>query len=558
MIDSSSNRNLRTVCSEVLFLIISAFIFSISFPGFLFYNGLSFIAFIALIPMFAVIHNTRFYLTPLYGFIFGAFFYLFFNYWLKNFHPLAIVIVPVIKGGELLILFPILKFVDMFFKKRRYILMAIVYTAYTYISQNWFAGYPYGTLGYAAYNLLPFIQIASITGVWGINFIMVLPQIFIGIFICEYFNNKSYSFRTYINEYKIDVIIYFIGILAILIFGFVSINKWNNKEPDKEWKVATIQHSADTWKGGFLTYKRNFNNLRMYSLEALTQDPDIILWSETAFVPSVAWHENYPSDEDTSALVDEFVNFGKELPVPLLTGNPEGVIKDKSLPALLEDGTWNRDDYNSVILFENGEIQDTYRKQHLVPFTEYFPYEKELPWLYTILKNNNYKWWLEGQEAVVFTTNDGIKFSTPICFEDVFGEISAEFVRNGAEVLVNMTNDGWAKSDVAEMQHAAIATFRSVETRKATMRSTNSGITALIDTTGKIIDPMTPFKAGWKIYNVPVYDSSPENYTFYTKYPNLFGIISANISYVAIGLMAALKLIEFIKGKLKSGKKDEV
>lgn len=557
MIDSSSNRSLRTVRSEVLFLLLSGFIFSLSFPGFLFYYGLPILAFIALIPMFAVIHNTKFSLTPLYGFLFGAFFYLFYNYWLKSFHPLAIVIVPIIKGGELLVLFPILKFVDKFFKKRRYILMAIVYTAYTYLSQNWFAGYPYGTIGYATYNLLPFIQISSITGVWGINFIMVLPQILLGTYLGEYLNNKTYSFKSFIKEYKIDVIVYFIVMSAILIFGFVSINKWDNKTPQKEWKVATVQHSADTWKGGFMTYKRNFNNLRMYSLEAITQNPDIVLWSETAFVPSVEWHKNYPSDEETSALVDEFVNFGKELSVPLVTGNPEGVIKDPSKPALLEDGSWNRDDYNSVIFFDNGEIKNTYRKQHLVPFTEYFPYKKQLPWLYKILKDNDYHWWLEGDDPVVFTTKDGVKFSTPICFEDVFGEISAAFVKNGAEVLLNMTNDGWANSDVSEMQHAAIAVFRSVENRKATMRSTNSGITCLIDAKGKIIDPMTPFKAGWKIYKVPVYDSSIEGLTFYTTHPNLFGKLSADISYVAIGLMVIYQLIEYLKKK-KSGKKDEI
>ena len=67
------------------------------------------------------------------------------------------------------------------------------------------------------------------------------------------------------------------------------------------------------------------------SLEVLGSDPDIILWSETAFVPSVAWHESYPSDPATSALVEEFVSFGKSLPIPLVTGNPEGVIDDSSL-----------------------------------------------------------------------------------------------------------------------------------------------------------------------------------------------------------------------------------
>ncbi len=71
-------------------------------------------------------------------------------------------------------------------------------------------------------------------------------------------------------------------------------------------------------------------------------------------------------------LVDEFVAFGKSLPVPLVTGNPEGVIKNPDLPAFGADGEWNRMDYNTVIFFENGKIKDTYRKAPR-PFTEHFP-----------------------------------------------------------------------------------------------------------------------------------------------------------------------------------------
>ena len=69
-----------------------------AFPGFVTNRGFGFIAFFALIPLFAVIRNTTWKLVPVYGFFFGFVFYLFFNYWLKTFHPLAILLVPIIKG----------------------------------------------------------------------------------------------------------------------------------------------------------------------------------------------------------------------------------------------------------------------------------------------------------------------------------------------------------------------------------------------------------------------------------------------------------------------------
>ena len=543
MFKLNSNRNLKTIVFEVLLLIISAFIFAFSFPSFLNINGFWVLSFIALIPMFAVIHNTKWYLTPLYGFLYGFVFYLIFNYWLKAFHPLAILLVPIIKGGELLIAFPLFKLIDSTFKKRGFIFNAILYTAYTYVSQNWFAGYPYGILGYAPYKFLPFIQIASITGVWGINFIMVLPQIFLGKYLADLLNNNAEPFKLFIKEYIIDVIVYAVLFVAVLIFGFVSINKWDNTEPQDYWKVSSIQHSSDTWKGGYMTYKRNFNNLRLYSLESLREDPDIVIWSETAFVPSVAWHEKHPNDENTSKLVEEFVNFGYELGVPLLTGNPEGVLDDETKPAILEDGSWNRKDYNTVIYFNDGKIENTYRKQHLVPFTEHFPYEEQMPTLHAILLANDYKWWEKGYDPVVFTAQRGITFSTPICFEDVFGELSADFVKNGANVIVNMTNDGWANSVTSEMQHAAIGIYRSIENRRSTIRSTNSGITCLVDTVGRMIDPMEPFKPGWKIYDVPVYTTEANGNTFFTLNPNFFAIIAKYLSIALLLVAAIIKII---------------
>lgn len=547
MIDLNPKRNLRTVCSEVLVLLAAAFLYSFAFPGLVSANGLGFVGFFALIPVFAVIRNTTWKLTPVYGFFYGFVFYLFFNYWLKTFHPLAILIVPIIKGGEMVVLFPALKAAQKLFKKYGYVVEGIIWVAYSYISQDWFAGYPYGTLGTAAYQYLPFIQIAEFTGIWGVTLLMVLPQTFLAFILLETMRNRLESFSTYCKQHLIFLVSYAIVLVATLIYGFASISYWRAQEPEKTWKVATIQHSADTWKGGYTTYKNNFNNLRRMSLEALQSDPDIILWSETAFVPSVAWHENYPSDPATSALVEEFVAFGKSLPIPLVTGNPEGVIDDSDQPALLSDGSWNRKDFNTVIFFEDGEIKNTYRKQHLVPFTEHFPYEKQLPLLYNLLLANDYNWWEKGYESVVFETEEGVKFSTPICFEDVFGYLNARFVANGADVIVNMTNDGWSKAVSAEMQHLGLAVFRSIENRRTTVRGTNSGMTCVIDVTGEIIEPMEPFKVGWRIYDVPVFTGEIHGTTFYTRHIDWFAFLAIYLSYLLLGLGALNHLIHFIR-----------
>ena len=511
-------------------------------------NGIGFLALIALIPVFAVIRNTTWSLVWLYGFFFGFAYYIFFNYWLKGFHALAILLVPIIKGGEMVFLFLALKAADSFFKKHGYVLQAAIWVAYAYLSESWFAGYPYGNIAYALYRYRILIQFIDITGIWGLIFLMVLPQAFLGSYLRDLAYNKAPSFKSCIKSNVIYISLYALFVILALIYGGVKLKEWNNKESDRTWRVATVQHNHDSWKGGYNTYLKNFNNLRRYSIEAIEQDPDILVWSETAFVPSVSWHTTYSAEgtdwQDIAKLTEDFVDFATSLNVPLLTGNPKGVIKDESLPPYLEDGTQNRVDYNTVILFKDGKIEKEYKKQHLVPFTEHFPYEKTMPLLYKILKANDYNWWEKGDESVVFDL-DGVKFSTPICFEDVFGYLSAEFVKAGADVIVNMTNDNWSKKVSAELQHAAIGTYRSIETRKATIRGTNSGITCLITPTGKMEDIMEPFTMGSHLYEVPVYQS--EKNTFYVEHIDLFAHIAIYISASALAVGLIISIMKKVK-----------
>lgn len=502
---------MRILCDYILSLLLTcaaALFASLPFPGVLSEAGFTFLTFISLIPVFCLVRRASWPKVFLEGLVYGFVFYLCYNYWLKTFHPLAILIAPILESVQYLILFPLLKLMAVLFRKRGYIAQTILYTAYLYVTQMGFLGYPYGNISAALYQFTPFIQLASITGIWGLCLLVVLPQ----TLVAEMLEHRQ------LQGYRLDILIIAILYVLNLCYGFAALHYYDVKEPERELRIASVQHSADSWQGGYATYRRNFETLRDLSLEAMAEEPDMVAWSETAFVPSVAWHDKYPFSYVASSLTDEFVEFGKSLPVPLVTGNPEGIIKDETLPAYLKDGSWNWKTYNTVILFGEGEILGTYRKQRLVPFTEHFPYEKQLPWLYELLLANDYKWWEEGEEATVFEY-DGVRFSTPICFEDTFGYLSAEFVENGADLLLNMTNDSWSGSVPAEVQHMQLAAFRAVENRRPLLRSTNSGITCLVLPSGRIVDPLEPFTEAWHVYTVPI--GQKEGLTFYTRHPDL-------------------------------------
>ena len=568
-------RNLRTVCFEVVLLLAAAFVLSLAHPSFISKKGFGFLSFIALIPVFAVIRNSTWKLVGAYGFLFGFIYYTIFNYWLTTFHPFAILIVTIIKGVEMVALFFALKAADRWtgciLKGRLvHVFQAIIWVAYAYLSQGWFAGYPYGTIAYALYNYKILIQIADLFGIWGITFMLVLPQAFLGNWVCDHYSKTttehSEGLWKHILFHKVTVIIFVVLLIAQIVYGIINYSKWKNAEPDTSFTVATIQHNADSWKGGYETYKRNFINLEKMSLEAMLRNPDLIVWSETAFVPSVNWYTTYPYEGDDEGdnfdylrkiqnLVDDFVKFGTELGIPLLTGNPSSIIDDETLPPYDEEGNWNKLDYNSVILFDDGTIKQIYLKQHLVPFTEHFPYEKQMPWLYNLLKANDYHWWEKGTEPVVFETSNGITFSTPICYEDVFGDICADFVANGADLIINMTNDSWSGSEAAERQHAVMAVFRCIENRKTMLRSTNSGLTCLITPDGTIQGEMEPFKMGWKLWDVPVYETSTYGTTVYTNTVDISAKICVYLSYSIIVLGLALVVIKTIRKKGR-GKKE--
>jgi apolipoprotein N-acyltransferase len=222
-----------------------------------------------------------------------------------------------------------------------------------------------------------------------------------------------------------------------------------------------------------------------------------VVWSETAFVPRIYWHTTYRDDPDSWRLVRELLDFLREQDVPFVLGN------DDARRMVAENGSWERIDYNAALLYDRGELVGQYRKMHLVPFTEHFPYQKQLPWLYDILRNADTHFWEKGHEPTVFDIR-GIKFSTPICFEDVFGYLSREFVLNGAELIVNLTNDAWSHSLPAQMQHFSMAVFRAVENRRSLVRSTASGQTCGVDPNGKILGMAEPFAEAQLTLEVPL------------------------------------------------------
>jgi apolipoprotein N-acyltransferase len=532
----------RSFIMNLAAVLLAAVLFAAAFPNLLFENGLPLLAWVAYVPVFWLIRRVSLGASIFWGALYGYAAYGLFNYWLSVFHPLAGLIVGTIYMVYLAVLFPLLKVASLLFPRRGYLVQWLLWMGYEYLRTLGFLGYAYGITGYTQWNMITLIQIASIFGVWGVSALVVFPSAVlgnglhggpgdsllaaasgvgaggsggvaagIGGGIQGFLTAKWASLRGFVKKERVAVTVWSLALVATLVFGVLSPVDYSDAPTAR---LALIQDSTDPWRGGFEQYRRNYATLRSLSLEAIAEDPkpDMVVWSETAFVPRIHWHLTYQEDPAYLALVRSLMGFLSQQDVPFVIGNDDA--RKVSGP----DGTMRRVDYNAAMLFEKGQLTGAYRKLHLVPFTEHFPYEKQLPAIYQALKNADTHFWEKGTEATVFEVK-GIRFSTPICFEDTFGYLSRLFVRNGAELIVNMTNDAWANSLPSQMQHLGMAVFRAVENRRTVARATASGQTCAIDPNGRIIDMAEPFNATRLTVEVPLMTAG----TIYTAYGDFLG-----------------------------------
>jgi len=528
-----TSAKLKHILFDFLLLILSALLFSLSFPGYVSRWGIGFLGYVSLIPAFYVASKASWIRSPIYGAFYGFICYALFNFWLATFHPLAIFIVPMIYFTYLMLTFPFLRLSVWLFPKYGYLVQVLVWISYEYLRTKGFLGYSYGIMGYSQYLYLPVIQIASLTGVWGVSLLVVFPSAFLAAAFQEAGWKGSKFFLFLKNHWK-ESVGYGILLLGTLVYGLIHRIDYSST---REWKIALIQHNIDPWKGGVWAYRQNLERLIRLSNEALKEGPELVVWSETAFVPGIDWHTRYREDPDVYDIVQELRTYLSQQTVPFVFGNDDGRLEKDRF------GNLRRVDYNAAVLFDQGKIQSIYRKTHLVPFTEYFPYERTFPWFYKKLKEADTHFWEPGKEFTVFRAA-GVSFSTPICFEDSFGYISREFILRGAEVIINLTNDSWSGHVAAAMQHMSKAVFRAVENRRSVVRCSNGGMTCVIDPNGKILQILEPYTEGFLIGKVPVYTGTQ---TLYTKWGDWFAFLCIGVSVILLGTGVVLSTKRMVR-----------
>ena len=513
-------------------------LFALPHPNFITVQGFPLLSYFAFIPLFILVNRVSWKTVWAYGLFYGVGCYCLFVYWLAIFNPVSMPVIAGMYGIYLMLAFLVMKAASSLFPKHAYFAQWVVWCAYEYVKTLGFPGFNYGVTAYSHWRWTLIIQIASVIGVFGLSAVITFPSAWFATVICD--NSKGISKK--IKNHMVPGIVWLAVFVGVIVFGFVSPVDYSNCETKK---IALIQTNSDPWDGAESVYNRDLQTLKTLSDAAIKEagNLDLVVWPETAFIPRISYHYKHRQDQMRISLVMELLEYIDSKDVPFVVGN------DDCVKGYNSDGVYTDVDYNASLLFRPGENvippePDRYWKNHLVPFTEHFPFKKQLPLIYKMLEENDTHFWEEGTEKTVFDI-DGFKFCTPICFEDTFGDISRDFVRNGAQAIVNMSNDAWAKTASCQYQHLAMGVFRTVENRVPAVRATSSGQTVIIDPNGKILDMAEPFTQAYLICDLPLLNNDSQ--TLYTKYGDYAGkfFVIASVVLIVVGIV--MKILEKIK-----------
>jgi apolipoprotein N-acyltransferase len=414
-----------------------------------------------------------------------------------------------------------------FTKSTNNLLLGFVLAA-AWTTQEWlrgwvFSGFGWNGLGVALHGNWPLIQIAEFTGVAGLSFMVAFANVILVTTACRLIVEA----RTHTTRPHFDLTLTLAAIVGVLTFG---LRASQISPATKPLRVAAVQSNVpQNQKFDPQFTSKIFDQFRRLSEIALRSNPppDLLIWPESSMPgPVLTESEAYKFVMDLAASAES----------DLLLGTIE---------------EQNGDVYNAALLIsDGGERVQIYRKLHLVPFGEYVPGRHRVPLLARIVGDQVPGDFKAGGEYSVFSlTNGDVQVAPLICFEDTIGDLTRQFVvpgetSSGANLLVDITNDGWFLHSAGSHQHLANAIFRCVETRRPMARAANTGVTCFINEFGRVTQILrdetgSTFTEGVLTGEIKI--PTDHELTFYTRHGELFAKICAAITLFTILMICGIR-----------------
>ncbi|HTW47992.1 MAG TPA: apolipoprotein N-acyltransferase [Acidobacteriaceae bacterium] len=500
----------------------------------------AFIAWIALVPLLYALLHSRAAAHPCYlrraaliAWLSGVLWYALNCYWVyqtmlyyAHVPPLGSAGILVLYSAILGLYFGLFGLLLALFRRRFSLTAALLLAPFLWtaleLAASRVTSVPWDQLGYSQIDSHGLITLAPVTGVYGISFAVVLANAFLVSFALSRVATRRWRLR-----------------VLILVFAFVliwaNLNPTSKSAPTSTYAVllqpniqvaADAGWSGDEWHGNLSwlltqdaqTCTPAYAGLPGPSAISQTTPPEcaqntpppgVILWPETA-----SWFQS-----DQPHTLDAMHTLATTAHAPVIAGmaGPDG-------------------DYNSALFVRaDGSVAGRYDKIHLVPFGEYIPYRRAFFFAKTL--THQLVDLQRGTQRNVFPTGgpDGHTFGVFICYESIFADEIRHFALHGAQVLVNLSDDGWYGDTSAPWQHLNMSRMRAVENRRWLLLDTNNGVTTVIDPYGRV----TLSAPRHTLTSLVARYGYRSDLTFYTRYGDVFAYLCCAV--VLAALAAAIK-----------------
>ena len=417
-------------------------------------------------------------------------------------------------------------------QKEGYISFVIYWLAFEYLHLNWELSWTWLTLGNAFASSPKSVQWYEYTGVLGGSLVTLVANL---IFFKAALEHKLKGVK--LSKYLIYYFIFTVGLHMYSRFGF------NNSANGEEVEVVIVQPNIDPYNEKFTTAPSDqIDKMINLAKEKLTPTTDYLVFPETA-IPEAHWEHEF----QVLYVTDELKKLREISPnLKSIIGSSASVLYTPGMelrPTANEfkDGSGHYDNYNAAFQLDENDGVQIHHKSKLVLGVEKLPFIRSIPLMKKLSIN------LGGTSGGLGYSEHPEVFKAPnansviapiICYESIYGEYVTEYSRKGANLFAIITNDGWWGDTPGYKQHLAYASLRAIENRRSIVRSANTGISAIINEKGEILEQTE----WWEDDVISAKVKLNSKITFYADYGDYIGRIASLLAVLMIALTVVRKL----------------
>jgi apolipoprotein N-acyltransferase len=498
-----TRRMLHRFTHLLLLPVLSGTLLVLSFPTY----DLDFLAWIALVPLLLAIREKPWKTAFGQGWLAGLVFFVGTLSWVINaMHQYGKIPFPVSFLIMLLLAGYCALFVGLFAAilaalKDAHGLLRPWTAAALWVTLEWlrghlFSGFPWALLGYSQYHALSVIQIADVTGVYGVSFLIVLVNALVAR-LAEVLGSRVGLGAKLVPVPWVSVPLAAVLVAIVVDYGYWRLDPRHNPANEHSLHIGLVQPNIDQAQKWDVAFRRQTIDRYKKLTSQVVQEVDLVVWPEAA--------TPFFFDVETDYR-EELLRFVRERGVPLLFGSPAVDSRTDGGQHLLN---------SAYLVSGSGMVLDRYDKVRLVPFGEYVPLKPVLFFLNKLVVGLGD--FVPGSGPLVMSGPSG-HLGLVICFEVIFPDLVRQFVDRGADYMVTITNDAWFGRTSAPYQHFAMVVFRAIENRVPFARAANTGISGFIDAEGHILRTTELFVEAALSGEVRI--GGPR--TIYTAYGDLF------------------------------------